>query len=168
MELLQGVFTEMIAGLVGIFVGTLAALAVERFKERRRNRHRARTILRALAQELEENQRTLRAVRPAYTQTAFGKSFYVATIAWETAQAGGDLPAIIGVELADTIAAQYALLVRIRYYVDLLTRLWFAPADIPGYDDIRGGFHRSILETMAQAIGNFPVLQGMIERALRG
>lgn len=162
MELLQNVLTEMIAGLVGIFVGTLAALAVERYKEHRRNRRRARTVLRALAQELEENQRTLQSVRPAYTQTSFGKSFYLGTIAWETALAGGDLSAIIGVELADTIAAHYALLVRIRYYVDLLTRLWFAPADIPGYDDIRGGFHRSILETMAQALGSYPRLQGTI------
>lgn len=167
MELVQNVLSEMIAGLVGIFVGTLAALAVERFKERRQNRRRAHTILRALAQELEEDHRTLQSVRPAYSQTAFGKSFYLGTIAWETALAGGDLPAIIGVELADAIAAQYALLVRIRYYVDLLTRLWFAPADIPGYDDIRGGFHRSILEALAQALGSYPQLQGTIERALR-
>jgi hypothetical protein len=165
-EILQSIVVETIAGLVGIFVGTLAALAVERYKERRQNRRRARTVLRTLAQELAENHRTLQAVRPAYAQTLFGKSFYVSTIAWETALASGDLPAIIGVELADAVAAQYALLVRIRYYVDLLTRLWFAPADIPGYDEIRGGFHRSILETMAQAIGNHARLQGTIERAL--
>jgi hypothetical protein len=31
---------------------------------------------------------------------------------------------------------------------------------------IGGGFHRSILETMAQALGNYPQLQGAIERAL--
>jgi hypothetical protein len=167
MEMLQNVLVETLAGLVGIFIGTLAALAVERYKERLANRRRAKTILRALSQELSENHHTLQTVRPAYSETSFGKSFYVGTIAWETALAGGDLPAIIGVELADTIAAQYALLVRIRYYVDLLTHLWFAPADIPGYDRIRDGFHRAIIETMVQAIGSYPRLQGTIERALR-
>jgi hypothetical protein len=167
MDWLPSFFTELIAGLVGIFVGTLAALAVERFKERSQNRRRARTVLRSLARELGENQRTLQAVRPAYADTSFGKSFYVGTVAWETAQAGGDLPAIVGVELADAIAAQYAFLVRIRYYVDLLTRLWFAPADIPGYDDIRSGFHRSILETMGLAIGNYPRLQGAIDAYIK-
>jgi hypothetical protein len=38
--------------------------------------------------------------------------------------------------LTDVISSQYALLVRIRYYVDLLTRLWFAPAEIQGYEEI--------------------------------
>lgn len=167
MEMLQNVLVETIAGLVGIFIGTLAALAVERYKERLQNRRRARTVLRSLAQELAENHRTLQAVRPAYAQTPFGKSFFVSTIAWETALAGGDLPAIIGVELADAVAAQYALLVRIRYYVDLLTRLWFAPADIDGYEEIRHGFGQAIVEAMVQAIANHPRLAGAIERGRR-
>lgn len=66
--------------------------------------------------------------------------------------AGGDLPDIIGFELADVLASQYALFVRIRYYVDLLTRLWFAPNDIQGYEEMRNGFRRAILDTLTQSL----------------
>ena len=105
-----------------------------------------------LAQELRGNYRTLDEVKAAYQNTAWGKSFYVSITAWETAMSGGDLPDIIGFELTDVIASQYALFVRIRYYVDLLTRLWFAPNDIQGYEEMRNGFRRAILETMTQAL----------------
>ena len=167
MEIWEGALTETIAGLVGIFIGTLAAVAVERSKELRRNRQRARIVLRALRHELDDNHRALQAARPAYLQAPFGKSFYLSTIAWETALASGDLPAIIGVDLADAISAQYALLVRIRYHVDLLTRLWFAPVDIPGYDEIRRGFGQAILEAMARAIAHHAPLAGAMERGGR-
>ena len=91
--------TEVLATLLGIFVGTLAALATDRYNERRRNRRRARIILRSLAQELNENNSTLKTAKPAYKSKPWGKSFYISTIAWETALSSGDLPDIIGFEL---------------------------------------------------------------------
>ncbi len=167
METLSKVITETIATLVGMFVGTLAALATDRYNERRRKRRRAKIILRSLSQELDDNCHTLRVVKPAYQKTSWGKSFYISTIAWETAVSSGDLPDIIGFELTDVISTQYALLVRIRYYVDLLTRLWFAPTEIQGYEDIRRGFNRAIVQTMHQAINSHPEVMGQIGRALR-
>lgn len=157
---------ETLATLIGIFVGTLAALATDRYNERRRNRRRARVLLRSLAQELTENFNTLQSVRSFYQREPWGKSFYVSTIAWETALSSGDLPEIIGFGVADTISAQYALLVRIRYYVDLLTRLWFAPAEIPGYKEIQQGFRRAILESLNQALNNHPEVMRAIKNAM--
>ena len=139
--------------LVGIFAGSLAALALDRWNEQRHMRRQAQTVLHSLLQELRGNYKALQDAKPAYANTPWGRSFYLSTVAWETAGAGGDLPDIIGGELTDSIASQYALFVRIRYHVDLLTRLWFAPADIPGYDDIRQGFRQAILDTMNQALG---------------
>ncbi len=162
----QNLIVETIAALIGIFIGTLAALAVERNNERRRNRRRAKIILRSLAQELNENYTTLQTVKSAYLVTPFGKSFYVNTVAWETALYTGDLPDIIGDDLTDSLSDQYALLVRIRYYVDLLTRLWFAPTDIPGYEDIRQGFNQAILEAMTRAINNHDPLMDRISRVV--
>lgn len=144
---------EAVLTLVGIFAGSLAALALDRWNERRQMRRRAKSVLHSLLQELRDNYKALQDAKPAYANTPWGRSFYLSTVTWETAGAGGDLPDIIGGELADAIASQYALFVRIRYHVDLLTRLWFAPADIPGYDDIRQGFRQAILDAMNQALG---------------
>lgn len=166
-DMASSFLVEIVAGLVGIFVGTLAALAVDRHKERRRNRQRARIILRTLEQELKENHRTLQMVRPVYLKQPFGKSFYLSTTAWETAMASDDLPAIIGFALSDELAAQYGLFVRIRYHVNLLTQLWFAPTDIDGYTAIQRGLNRAIVEAMQQAIGGHIPLLGEIEEALR-
>jgi hypothetical protein len=153
---------EGIISLVGIFVGMVAALALDRFTERQRKRQRSKIILRALAQELSDNYKVLQDVKPAYQNTPWGRSFYISTIGWETALSSGDLPDIIGFELADLIATQYALLVRLRYYVDLLTRLWFAPQTIQGYEDIRRGLHKTIVDTSTQALSRHAaVLEGI-------
>jgi hypothetical protein len=144
--------TQTIATLIGIFVGTLSALTIDHYTERVRMRRRARSVLRSLAHELRTNYETLEGVQAAYQNTAWGRSFYISTTAWETAISSGDLPDIIGSELTDLVSAQYALFFRIRYYVDLLTRLWFAPSDIQGYDEMRGGFRKAILETITQAL----------------
>ncbi len=167
MELSSNILSEMIATLVGIFVGMLTALATDRYNERRRNQRRAQTVLRALAQELSDNYGALQAAKPAYSRTPWGKSFYLSTIAWETALASGDLSDVIGFELTNALAGQYALLVRIRYHVDLLTRLWFAPAEIPGYEEIRQGFNRAIIETMNQAINYHPEIMRRIKGVLK-
>lgn len=166
MEISSTIIAETVATLVGIFVGTLAALATERRNERRRKRRRAKVVLRSLSQELSDSYHALQAVKPAYLRTPWGQSFYLSTTAWETAMSGGDLPDIIGFELTDLISAHYALLVRIRYYVDLLTQLWLAPADIQGYEEIRRGFHRAILEAMNQAINRHPDVVKQIKKAL--
>jgi hypothetical protein len=158
---------ETIASLIGIFVGTLAALAANRRNERRNRQRRAQVILRSLTSELRDNYHTVQAVRPAYLSTPWGQSFYISTSAWETAMVGGDLPDVIGFELMDTISAQYALLVRIRYYVDLLTQLWLAPVEIQGYQEIRHGFHRAILETMSEVINRHPQVIKHIQQAGR-
>jgi uncharacterized membrane protein YccC len=164
-EISSTIIAETIATLIGIFVGTLAALTADRRNERRRKQRRARVVLRSLSQELSESYHTLQTARSAYLRTPWGQSFYISTIAWETAMAGGDLPDIIGFELTDAISAQYALLVRIRYYVDLLTQLWFAPDEIQGYEEIRRGFHRAILEAMNQAINRHPNVIKQIKSA---
>jgi hypothetical protein len=152
-ELSPNLLAELVVTLVGIFVGTLAAFALERRRERARNRQRAVVLLRSLRQELDENAATLKGALPAYESTPWGKSFYVSTSAWETAISSQDLPAIIGFELADILGDQYALLFRVRYYVDLLTRLWMAPTTIEGYEELRKGFRDAIRETMSKAIG---------------
>jgi hypothetical protein len=159
------IVVETVATLVGIFIGTLAALVIDRRNERRRLRRRARIVLRTLAQELDENFRTVQKAKPAYTSTPWGKSFYISTVSWETALAGGDLPAIIGFELTETISAQYGLLMRIRYYVDLLTQLWFAPHDVSGYEEMRRGFTRTIRETMSQVLSRHTAMMGQIQKA---
>ena len=161
------IISETVAALIGIFMGTLAALATDRRNERRRKRRRAKIILRSLAKELNDNHKTMQDVWPVYRRTPWGRSFYVSTIAWETALAGGDLPDIIGFELTDAISGQYALLVRIRYYVNLLTQLWFSPTEIQGYEEIRRGFHRTIVDTMNQAINRHNEVAGQISRAIK-
>ena len=168
MDAANRILVDIIGTLIGIFVGTLAALATDRYNERRRNRRRARIILRSLAQELNENYETLRDVKPTYQSKPWGKSFFVSTISWETALSSGDLPTIIGFELTDVVSAQYALLVRIRYYVDLLTRFWFSLTEIQGYEEIRKGFHQAIVQTMNQAMNNHSEVLRLIGSVLKG
>lgn len=159
-EFFNAILVQAIGSLLGVFVGALAALATDRYNNRRRKQQRAKSLLRVLTQEMSENHETMRAVKSAYQNTAWGKSFYVSTIAWETALASDDLPEILGYELADQLAEQYGLLVRIRYYVDLLTRLWLAPQDIAGYQEIQRGFRQAIVTAMEKAIyGHAALLQ---------
>jgi hypothetical protein len=159
-EFINNLLVQAAGSLIGVFVGALAALATDRYNTRRVKQQRAKTLLRILVQEMTENHETMRAVKSAYQNTPWGKSFYISTIAWETALAGGDLPEILGYELADQLAEQYGLLVRIRYYVDLLTRLWFAPQNIAGYEEIQRGFRQAIVTAMEKAIfGHAALLQ---------
>ncbi len=165
MVITSDLITGTITTLIGIFVGMMAALAVDRYTEQRRMRQRAKIVLRSLSKEICDNYKILQDVKPAFLNTPWGRSFYISTSAWETAMAGGDLPDIIGFELTDVISAQYALFVRIRYYVDLLTRLWFAPQDVQGYEEMRRGFHKAIVDTLNQAVNRHSkVLEQMRER----
>jgi hypothetical protein len=150
-ETLEEIWVQTVASLVGVFVGALAALATNRHAIRNRHRQRARTLMRILTKELTENFETIHAAKPAYETTDWGKSFYLSTISWETALASGDLPEILGYELSDHLAVQYGWLARIRYYVDLMTRLWFAPQGIAAYEEIRRGFREAIVAAMEKA-----------------
>jgi len=147
---------EMIATLIGVAVGGIGALYFDSRRELLGRRKRALIVLHNLSGELEDNVRVLRDARGAYEDTPFGKSFYISSIAWEAATTGGDLPDIIGYELTDFIEDQYAILLRLRYYVDLMTQLWFAPGDINGYHDIQQGFRQHILTGIHDAIENHP------------
>ncbi len=163
---LASILIQLLITLVGIFVGTLAALAVERHAARKRKQQRAQIVLQALSQELNDNAATLKAVYPAYRETTWGKSFYISTTSWETAIASGDLPDIIGFTLADNISAQYADLVQTRYYVNLLTQSWFAPNTVDGYDNIQDGFRQAILSTIEQILHYHDDLLVQIDQAL--
>ena len=150
--LLQAILVNTVATLIGVFVGALAALATDRHNTRVRKHSRARTLARIQAKELNENYEVLQAARPAYAATPWGKSFYLSTSAWDSALASGDLPEILGYELADRLSAQYGWLARIRYHVDLMTRLWMSPKEITGYEEIRTGFRQAILSAMDEAL----------------
>lgn len=161
------IFADVVASLIGIFIGTLLALYIDRQNARRRLRRRSKVVLRSLALELQENYRTVKDAKAAYLKNPWGKSFYISAVAWETTLAGGNLPAVIGFELADAISAQYALYIRIRYYVNLLTQLWFAPSDVAGYEQIRRGFNQAIVASMTKAISQHSALMSRIERDLK-
>lgn len=165
-EILWDTLPELIATLVGIFIGSLAALAANRRQVRKEKQRRKALTLRNLLDELEENYNALRAVERAYRETPYGKSVYISSIAWETAVSAGDLPDVIGAELADQIENQYALLLRLRYYVNLLTELWFAPRDIEGYERIRDGFRNNILSVLSRVLRHHGAVRDRIQQAL--
>lgn len=156
MELVYQAMPEMIATLIGVVVGGVGALYIDRRRDMLDKRKRARIVLHNLRGELEDNFRALEDAREAYAATHYGKSFYISSIAWEAATTGADLPDIIGYELADTIEDQYSILLRLRYYVDLMTRLWFAPDSIEGYREIQEGFRGHILRNLQEAIEHHP------------
>jgi hypothetical protein len=156
MELFYEALPEMIATLIGVVVGGLGALYIERRRELSNSRKRARIILHNLYGELEDNFFALENARAAYVDTSHGKSFYISTIAWETAATGGDLPDIIGFELADIIENQYSILLRLVYYVNLMTQLWFAPDSIGGKKEMQEGFRQHIINGLQEAIEYHP------------
>lgn len=163
----ENLIMELAVTLTGIFLGTLAAFGVDRFSERQKKKKMAQIILHSLKKELTENYNIMRGVMDEYVHTPWGKSFYVSTISWETALASGDLPDIIGFELTDAISLQYSLLYKARYYVDLLTKLWFAPETIPGYKNKREGFNTAILESLRSAEFRHREIIAQIDQNLR-
>ncbi|MCE1245393.1 MAG: hypothetical protein LWY06_01980 [Firmicutes bacterium] len=157
---------ETTATMIGIFTGTILAFAVDKYNERQKKKKRAKILLRSISKELRENFDAIQSARQEYMDTPWGKSFYISSSAWDTAVAGGDLPDIIGFELADCISAQYALFVRIRYYVDLMTQLWLVPETIPGYAEKRAGFHNAILESMNKVSENHRNVISLVDQNL--
>ncbi len=167
MDLLLSFGLETAAALVGLLAATLGALALERRKERAALRRRAALVLRSLKQELDRDLVALVDARPAFHKTPWGRTFYLSTTAWDTAVASGDLPRVVGDELTDALTAHYGTLVRVRYYLDLMTRLWLAPAEIDGRDRIREGFSRAIRSAMDEAVERQPRLLQLIASGLR-
>ena len=156
MELLYQALPEMIATLIGVVVGGVGALYINRKQEQSSRKKRAKIILYNIYGELEDNFLALETAKPAYEQTPFGKSFYISTIAWKTATTGGDLPDIIGFELADVIENQYSILLNLGYYVELMTQLWFAPDSIIGKREMQEGFRKHIINSLHEAIEYHP------------
>ena len=166
MEVITNLFVQTSATLVGIIAGTLIALTIDRRNEKRRKVQRAQIILHSLSKEIGENYKTLLDVRPAFRKTPWGRSFYINTVAWETALASGDLPNIIGFQLTDTLSNHYAILVRVRYYLNLMTSLWLAPENISRYEEKRKGFHKAIINGLNQAINDYSAINNQINRLL--
>jgi hypothetical protein len=139
------ILPEMIATIVGVGIGGMGAL----YNSRRRNSvfklHRAKILLKNLEQELKANMVVIADAKIAYQNNHYGKSFYLNSNAWDTATSGGDLALVLGVELADAIEAQYGIYFRLRYYVDLMTQLWFASTEIDGRQEIEDGLRTHIL-----------------------
>lgn len=156
MELLYEALPEMIATLIGVIVGGVGALYIDSRRELTNKKKRAEIILHDIYGELEDNFAALQSAKPAYENTSFGKSFYISTIAWETSTTGGDLPDIIGIELADIIENQYSILLRLVYYVNLMTQLWFAPDSIEGKKEMQDGFRKHIINGLEEAIAYHP------------
>ena len=136
---------ELIATLVGVVVGTFVAIRIDRVAAHHKKLQRKQITLLNIKQELEQNYTTVSSVLDDYKNTPYGKGIYVSTIAWETSVTHGDLQEIIGSKLSDVIENQYSRLLSLRYYVDLLTTLWFSPKDIDGYQEIRREFRRKII-----------------------
>ena len=156
MDLIYDAIPELIATLTGVFVGGLGAMYIERQRELASKRKRARIILHNIYGELEDNFYALEGAKPAYENTSYGKSFYISTIARQTATTGGDLPDIIGYELADIIENQYSILLRLTYYVNLMTKLWFAPDSIIGKKEMQEGFRQQIMNGLQEGIEYHP------------
>ena len=87
------------------------------------------------------------------------------SIAWDSATVTSDLADVLGIELADTIKSQYRIFFRVRYYVDLMTQLWFAPVEIDGRVEIQEGFKNHIVTNLQQAGEHFSEVQLAIDEA---
>lgn len=157
---------ELIATLVGVAVGGVIAFTYEHLREKRFRNRQAFLILRSLAREMRENYAVMKEVLPHYERTPYGKSFYLNTSVWETALSVEQLPEVIGFELADTIAHHYSTLARLRYYGDLLVKVWLTSEEVDGYPQIRAGFRRIIIDSLNQAIENHPAVIDEIDRTL--
>ena len=158
MDLLYQALPEMIATLIGVVVGGVGALYIDSRRELSNKKKRAGIILYNIFGELKDNFLALEKARPAYEETSFGKSFYISTIAWETATTGGDLPDIMGFELADIIENQYSILQNLAYYVNLMTQLWFAPDSIEGKREMQGDSAKIFLTVYRKRLNIIPSL----------
>ncbi|MGK0400032.1 MAG: hypothetical protein ACJASJ_000180 [Candidatus Azotimanducaceae bacterium] len=159
------VLPEMIATIVGVGLGGMGALYNSRRQVNEVKEKRAKIFLKNLESEIAENIQVVNLALHTYLYTDYGKSFYLGSIAWDTATASGDLADILGIDLADTIENQYRIFFRLGYYVDLMTQLWFAPTEIDGRAEIQEGFKNQIITNLKQAAEHFSEVQVAIDEA---
>jgi len=150
------ILPEMIATIVGVAIGGMGALYNNRRQSNAFKRNRAKILLKNIDTELKETFKTITDAKQVFEEARYGKSFYLSSIAWDTATKGGDLAHVIGVELADVVENQYSVCFRLRYYVDLMTQLWLAPMEIEGRVAIQEGFRKQILLDLDAWLGRYP------------
>lgn len=156
---------EMIATIVGVALGGMGAVYSSRRQVKEIKRKRAKIFLKNLESEIAENMQVIEVAYQTYTSSDHGRSFFLGSIAWDTATVRGDLADVLGLELADSIENQYRIFFRIRYYVDLMTQLWFAPVEIDGRPEIQEGFKNHIIKNLNQAREHFSEVQAAIDEA---
>jgi hypothetical protein len=156
---------EMIATIIGVALGGMGALYNSRRQFNEIKRQRARIFLKNLESEIKENMQLVELALQNYLEVDHGRSFFLGSIAWDTATIKGDLADVLGIELADKIENQYRIFFRLRYYVDLMTQLWFAPTEIDGRSEIQEGFRNHIISNLEQAMETYPAVQAAIVEA---
>ncbi len=167
MSILVEALPELIATLVGVAVGGVGALFANRRAELFRKRKRAEIVLRNISQELLDGYNAMKAALPAFEQASGGVNFYISTIAWETAVASGDLPEIIGFELADEIENQYSTLFHLRYYLEQFSAVTLAAADTPGQATLKQSYRGAIIKGLKAAMQRHPAVIARIEAEQR-
>lgn len=165
MTSLSEFLSEMIATIVGVALGGMGAVYSSRRQVKEIKRKRAKIFLKNLESEIAENMQVIEVAYQTYTSSDHGRSFFLGSIAWDTATVRGDLADVLGLELADSIENQYRIFFRIRYYVDLMTQLWFAPVEIDGRAEIQEGFKNHIIKNLNQAREHFSEVQAAIDEA---
>ena len=151
---------EMIATIVGVALGGMGAIYSSRRQLKAIKKKRAEIFLKNLGSEIAENMQVIELAYQTYISSDHGKSFFLGSIAWDTATVTGDL--------ADSIENQYRIFFRVRYYVDLMTQLWFAPVEIDGRAEIQEGFKNHIVTNLKQAGEHFAEVQLAIDEAKKG
>ncbi len=156
------ILPEMIATIVGVAIGGMGALYNNRRQSNVFKRNRAMILLKNIDNELRESAKTIVDAKEAFQAARFGKSFYLSSIAWDTATKVGDLAHVIGVELADVVENQYGICFRLRYYVELMTQLWLAPLEIDGRFEIQEGFRKQILKDLELWLARYPEVETLV------
>lgn len=165
-DLLIDALPDLIATLIGVAIGGLGALLAGRAAERRRRRGRAAIVLRNLRQELLSCYQTLKVVRDTPTNAPGGMNFYLSTNAWDTANVGGELPEIIGYQLAATIERHYSMVFHLRHYVTAQAALHSAAAETREAVQLRSSYATIIRQGLEAAMRSHPETMSQIELAL--
>ena len=153
---------EMIATIIGVALGGMGALYNSRRQFNEIKRQRARIFLKNLESEIKENMQLVELALQNYLEVDHGRSFFLGSIAWDTATIKGDLVDVLGIELADKTENQYRIFLRLSYYMDLMTQLWFGPTEIDDRSEIQGGFRIHVISILQQAMKTYPVVQAAI------
>ena len=130
---------ELIATIAGVALGGMGAIYRSRRQINETKKKRTGIFLKNLESEIAENIQVIELAHVMYLSSDHGKSVFLGSIAWDTATVRGDLADVLGLNLADSIENQYRIFFTLRFYVDLMTQLWFAPVEIDGRVGIQEG-----------------------------